>query len=180
MKCKKNLISTGVQNAKLEEVQSVLNSPYASYENEHNKEKVVLKDNDGASQNSSASASNSSVFSAASEWEEYVKAQHATGPSKSDLVKYLDDPIEVIPSENFNILHWWRMNEVKYPIVSKLAKDILSIPITTVSSESAFSTGGRVVDDYRSSLLPSMVEALVCASSWIRRGHHKTTDLVSL
>lgn len=158
-----------------------MNELYASYEKEHNSAVATLKDNGATSHNSSTSASHSySALSTASEWEEYVKAQHATNPSKSDLCKYLDDPIEVVPSENFNILHWWRMNEMKYPVVSKLAKDVLSIPITTVSSESAFSTGGRVIDDYRSSLLPSTVEALVCASSWIRRGHHKTMDLVSL
>lgn len=36
---------------------------------------------------------------------------------------------------------------------------------------STFSTGGRTLDDYRSSLRPSMVEALVCSSSWIRGTH---------
>lgn len=79
------------------------------------------------------------MFSAASGWEEYVKGQHSTGPSKSYLMKYLEDQIEVIPSENFNIIHLWRMNEVKYTVVSKLAKDGIYIP-TTVSSESTFST----------------------------------------
>lgn len=65
------------------------------------------------------------------------------------------------------------MNELKYPIVAKMDKDVLTIPITTVSSKSAFSTGGRVVNDYRSSLFPWTVQDLVCASSWIRGGHHK-------
>ncbi|XP_020398084.1 uncharacterized protein [Zea mays] len=39
---------------------------------------------------------------------------------------------------------------------------------SSVSSESTFSTGGRILDDYRSSLKPATVQALVCASSWIR------------
>jgi hypothetical protein len=38
----------------------------------------------------------------------------------------------------------------------------------SVSSESTFSTGGRVLDDYRSSLRPKMVEALVCGASFIK------------
>jgi hypothetical protein len=53
-----------------------------------------------------------------------------------------------------------------------MAKNFLTIPATSVSSESTFSTGGRVLDDYRSSLKPAMVEALVCASSWLKGAHN--------
>jgi hypothetical protein len=52
-----------------------------------------------------------------------------------------------------------------------MAKKFLNMPATFVSSESTFSTGGQTLDDYRSSLSPSMVEALICSSSWIRGAH---------
>lgn len=52
-----------------------------------------------------------------------------------------------------------------------MAKKFLTVPATSVSSESTFSASGRTLDDYRSSLSPSTVEALVCSSSWIRGEH---------
>ncbi|RYR40596.1 hypothetical protein Ahy_A09g046344 [Arachis hypogaea] len=49
-----------------------------------------------------------------------------------------------------------------------MARDILAIPVSTVASESAFSMGGRIIDQYRSSLTPKMVEALVCTEDWLK------------
>lgn len=53
--------------------------------------------------------------------------------------------------------------------------------VSTVASESAFSAGGHVVDPYRSSLDPDMVQALVCTKDWItaaKRGKSVNYDLL--
>ncbi|KAH0996846.1 hypothetical protein GBA52_020710 [Prunus armeniaca] len=47
-------------------------------------------------------------------------------------------------------------------------KDVFAVPVSTVASESAFSTGGRIIDHFRSSLTPKMVEALTCGQNWLR------------
>ncbi|GAU49294.1 hypothetical protein TSUD_89190 [Trifolium subterraneum] len=40
--------------------------------------------------------------------------------------------------------------------------------VSTVASESAFSTRGRVIETFRSSLKPAMTEALICAQQWLK------------
>jgi hypothetical protein len=50
-----------------------------------------------------------------------------------------------------------------------MARDVLAIPITSVVLESAFSTVGRIMDDFRTSLTPFMLEVLVCMQDWLRR-----------
>ena len=38
----------------------------------------------------------------------------------------------------------------------------------TVASESTFSTGGRTLDKFRSSLTPITAEVLICLQDWLR------------
>ncbi|XP_072147896.1 zinc finger BED domain-containing protein RICESLEEPER 2-like [Setaria viridis] len=90
------------------------------------------------------------------------------GTTKSELEKYFAEENEE-DKKDFEILEWWKDNAHRFPILSHMARDLLAIPISTVASESAFSTGGRVLDDFRSSLTPIMVERLICTQDWLRR-----------
>ena len=49
-----------------------------------------------------------------------------------------------------------------------MAHDILNYHEFTVALEYAFNTGRRVLDEYRSRLDPTTVEALVCLQDWYR------------
>ncbi|XP_051120411.1 uncharacterized protein LOC127244116 [Andrographis paniculata] len=53
-----------------------------------------------------------------------------------------------------------------------LLKFLKEVSVSTVASESAFSTEGRVLDPFRSSLNPKVVEYLVCAQDWLRKSAH--------
>ena len=81
--------------------------------------------------------------------------------NKSELDKYLIEGFEE-DSDNFNILERWKVNIPRFPILSRLARDVLAIPISTVASETTFNTDGQVLDPFRSSLTFRIVEDLVC------------------
>ncbi|CAN1339769.1 Putative AC transposase [Linum perenne] len=60
--------------------------------------------------------------------------------------------------------------------MTEIAKDILTIPISWVASESAFSNGGRVLDDFRSSLRSAIVETLICSEDWLKNPDNHGND----
>ena len=66
------------------------------------------------------------------------------------------------------------MKASKYYILSCMARDILVI---LVSLESAFSKGGRILYSLCSSLIPTTVEALICAQNWLRFAKQNVNDL---
>ncbi|GMN59922.1 hypothetical protein TIFTF001_029013 [Ficus carica] len=88
---------------------------------------------------------------------------------KSELDQYLDESL--LPRvQEFDVLGWWKLNKLKYPTLSKMARDILSIPVTTVPPDSIFDTTVKEMDKYRCSLRPETVEALICAKDWMQHG----------
>ncbi|KAG5540906.1 hypothetical protein RHGRI_020970 [Rhododendron griersonianum] len=102
----------------------------------------------------------------AMEFDTYLEEEYSS-VCFSEVDKYLGDLCERRDIPDFDILVWWKNNSNKYPILSKIARDVLAMPVSTVASESAFSTGGRILDPFRSSLSLSMVETLVCTQNWL-------------
>ncbi|XP_076931609.1 zinc finger BED domain-containing protein DAYSLEEPER-like [Bidens hawaiensis] len=91
------------------------------------------------------------------------------GNMKTELDQYLEE--SVLPRmQEFDVLGWWKSNRKKYPTLSKLASDILSIPISTKFQDSVFDIKCNKMDRYRCSLKSSTVEALVCAKDWMQNG----------
>ncbi|XP_073153217.1 zinc finger BED domain-containing protein DAYSLEEPER [Henckelia pumila] len=87
--------------------------------------------------------------------------------SKSELDQYLEESL--LPRVHiFDVMGWWKLNRTKYPTLSKMARDILSIPVCTVPTSSVFDMVPREMDSYRCSLRPETVEALICAKNWLQ------------
>lgn len=83
---------------------------------------------------------------------------------------------------DYDVLSWWRRNSHKFPVLSEFVKDVLAIQVSSVASESAFSTSGRILDPFRSCLSPHMVESLICTQQWLRNTIHqeKLANLVQM
>jgi hypothetical protein len=86
---------------------------------------------------------------------------------RSEVDRYLLDGCEA-STPQFDVLAWWKMNSIKYPILAEIARDVLAIPISTIASESLFSTGRHIFDSFKSSLSPLTVQALICTQNWLR------------
>nr|GEU70033.1 zinc finger BED domain-containing protein DAYSLEEPER-like [Tanacetum cinerariifolium] len=89
--------------------------------------------------------------------------------SKSELDQYLEESL--LPRvHEFDVVGWWKLNKVKYPTLSKMARDILTVPVSTVVPDLVFDTERKEMDKYRCSLRPETVEAIVCAKDWLGSG----------
>jgi hypothetical protein len=71
----------------------------------------------------------------------------------AELDLYLQEPkIEVANKKDFQVLDWWKANDGRLSHLAEMAKKILMTTVTSVASELAFSTGGCILDDFRSNL----------------------------
>jgi hypothetical protein len=70
------------------------------------------------------------------------KQQHCPNPSRrSEVDMYLEDALVPLrEGESFDVLKWWKRNLENYPVLAKMAHDFLAIPLSSVASESTFST----------------------------------------
>ncbi|PIA43528.1 hypothetical protein AQUCO_01900132v1 [Aquilegia coerulea] len=103
------------------------------------------------------------------EFKMWAKEMNIAQPSRNEVDVYLEEGIFMgVGEEDFDVLNWWKANTLKFPRLSKMARGILSIPVTTVASKSSFSAGHRVISDDRSSLSPETVQALLCLGNWLR------------
>ncbi|MCL7032874.1 hypothetical protein MKW94_017344, partial [Papaver nudicaule] len=170
------------------EVRGILNRLYNEYVIRHASSSNVYSGNVPNSGNinsvsvgstGGSSSSQSSFSDRMKGFTSFLEESSQSAVVLNDLEQYLSDdchPIQKgsgmnnLNDSSFDILGWWKFHEPKYPIVAMMARDILAIPASSVASESVFSTSGRVIEKYRSSMLPETIEALICGQDWIRSG----------
>ena len=63
-----------------------------------------------------------------------LQAVSSSGSNVSELVSYLDRDTVNHLDDDFNILDWWHQHKLTYPVLSIMAKDILTVHVLTISS----------------------------------------------
>ena len=118
-----------------------------------------------------------------SQYERFLEAKQSVGCS-NEVEKYLTENCDGRNDVNFEVLGWWKDSCSRYQLLSKVAKNVLAVPVSTIVSESAFNTGGHIVDPFQSFLSPLMVQNLVCAQNWLQAivpiSHHQSRDEVEV
>ncbi|XP_070019985.1 zinc finger BED domain-containing protein RICESLEEPER 4-like [Nicotiana sylvestris] len=120
---------------------------------------------------SSQSSKRTAGVRALTTWTEFRGSQGCPTSDCSQLKElevYLSQGLEEVnPDSSFNLLEWWKDKEKYFPILSRMARDILTIQASTVASKSAVSQARLQLGDYRVSMRESL-EKLVLFRDWIR------------
>ena len=82
------------------------------------------------------------------------------------MLFFFDDQGCMSDFNKFDLLWFWRKQITNFPILSKIAHDILIVPVHTVPSEQIFSVSGRVLDEWRVRLASDILEAFRCVHEW--------------
>lgn len=156
-------------NSEIEKIKSFFRDMVTEYDSKM-KEKQKEKENASSSSSQNQNLSEVIVVGRKEAWKtnfaKHVSAKPSVASGRSEFDIYIEE--ERLPDdENFDILGWWKANGLKYPIMQKIARDFLAIPISTVASESSFSTSGRILTPHRSKLRSDTLEALMCVQDWL-------------
>ncbi|KAL4564056.1 hypothetical protein LXL04_028106 [Taraxacum kok-saghyz] len=161
------------------QIQMVKDTLYLLFEEYVDAHKSSVVSSSSSTTNNSASKSDfpslirrqgKCIKTGTAKYDQHIRSVDSFNALKSKLDTYLEEGVYIgEQGVYFDALGWWKENNLKFRILSKMAADILAIPVTTVASESAFSAGGRVIDPHRSSLGTETVYKLICGADWYRR-----------
>jgi len=86
--------------------------------------------------------------------------------ASTELSLYLDSDNVIAYENDFDLLLWWRDHKLTYLGLSIMARDIMSISVSTVSSKSYLSLIGRIIEERQRRLFPETMEMLTCIKDW--------------
>lgn len=90
--------------------------------------------------------------------------KHRYTENVDEFTTYITSP--TVSDENLDPLEWWRINKTQYPQLSRMARDYLAIPATSVPSEQCFSISKNLITSNRNRLMGKTVRISMCLKSW--------------
>ena len=131
-----------------------------------------------ASYSSKPSASTRSTNNQFLQWLDAHEIE-AESVIEDELDLYLSDRFIFRKEEERTVLEWWLDVEqrTRYPLLSRMAIDIYSVPAMSAEPERVFSGAKRTVSDSRGSLRSETIELLECLKSWFQLGIFTKEDL---
>lgn len=118
----------------------------------------------------SSSSSSSKRFPGCEFWEQHVAVSHESRRSadSNELNIYLEQQYDMDESD-FDLLAWWKENTKKFPMLSRMARDILAVPVSTIPLDRVFSRDELLqIWDKDNLLGDDSVEMTECLKDWIR------------
>lgn len=106
------------------------------------------------------------------------KKRRANMSSATDeLTQYLSEPPAPIATD---VLEWWKVNSMRYPRLSLMARDFLAVQAVSVAPEELFCGKGDEIYKQRFCMPHDSTQALLCIRSWLQGGmklKYKTTEI---
>ncbi|XP_026390138.1 zinc finger BED domain-containing protein RICESLEEPER 1-like [Papaver somniferum] len=154
----------------ISDFRQALNNLFSSYESQSSSSSPNYFGNSFTGGSGSANLENNKVTSQLDlDYYEFLMEESNNVVQKTELEKYLEDPLfpKGADESKFDVLGWWKKNGRMYPKLAKMARDVLAVPMSTVSSQYAFGGGDRVLTGHRIFNGPEVVQALSCLKSWL-------------
>jgi hAT family C-terminal dimerisation region len=95
---------------------------------------------------------------------------------EAEYLRYIADPIMTQPLDTSGILGWWYIHRHTYPLLWKVARDILPAQASAVPCERVFSSSKQTTTQQRNSINPGLMEKLQIIKFGLRVDRLDFTD----
>nr|GEZ63474.1 zinc finger BED domain-containing protein RICESLEEPER 2 [Tanacetum cinerariifolium] len=155
-------------------LEGLYNTYYAKYDN------LTTESSSGTS--SSRASGGNQMSRLLNRLQKHTKKKARNDPSLfSEYERYVNSDFVTLLDNNafatFDLLGFWKANESMFPVLSRMAMDIISVQANSIASEFAFSTSGRVLSIGRTRLTPTSLEMCMCLKDHLdakERKQHKS------
>jgi hypothetical protein len=131
---------------------------------------------DGAGQNSIPT--DDGLFNEEEDYAEHLRKRFKKVTEKDcEFDRYLSNPNG--DNQISDIFAWWRAHSIKYPKLSQMARDYLSVPPSGCAVEREFSVSGRIATWQRNRLSPARISASMMYKSAMKREGRWASDDIS-